>query len=476
MENNLFYISVFVIKSYYQIIVFVGIVMKRKIYNELVRWKEESRGTTAVMLEGARRVGKSYIVEEFAKNEYRSYILVDFNHISNEEMEIFEKYLNRTDDFLKMLQLHHNVTLHERESVIIFDEVQQYPKARAAIKYLVAHGKYDYIETGSLVRIKKNVKNIVIPSEEKRMVLNPMDFEEFLWAKGEEMLMPYIKECMHDGKPLGPIHRKAMEEWRLYMLVGGMPQVVRKWAETGDFRQMEMEKQSILNLYENDIHQYATGAEAKAVAIFEDLPGQLQRHESFFHLSDLGVNARYREYESSFFWLRDASIVNICWNTTEPSIGLKLNTDQTRLKCYMGDTGLLISMAFDENEHVPNEIYEKILLGKLEGNLGMIAENMVAQMLKANGHKLYFYSTPESCEAESRMEIDFLIAKNKITNRHNISPIEVKSGSNRFSIKSLQKFQKKYSEQLHTAYVLYGNDYKTENGVVYLPLYMACCL
>ena len=288
--------------------------------------------------------------------------------------------------------------------------------------------------------------------------------------------MPYIKECMHDGKPLGPIHRKAMEEWRLYMLVGGMPQVVKKWVETGDFRQLELEKQSILNLYENDIHQYATGAETKAVAIFEDLPGQLQRHDCYFHISDLGTNARYREYESSFFWLRDAAIVNICWNTTEPSIGLRLNTDRTRLKCYMADTGLLISMAFDENGRVPNEVYERILLGKLESNLGMVVENMVAQMLMANGHKLYFYSTPETYDAESRMEIDFLIAKSKITNRHNISPIEVKSGSNRFSVKSLQKFQAKYAEQLHTAYVLYDNDFKVENDIVYLPLYMACCL
>lgn len=446
--------------------------MRRKIYHKLLDWKRDSNGRSAVMIEGARRIGKSYIVEDFAKNEYESYILVDFNHISQDELDLFEHYLSDTKEFLRMLQLHHGVRLVERKSCIIFDEVQQYPKARAAIKYLVADGRYDYIETGSLIRIKKNVKGIVIPSEETPLKMFPMDFEEFLWAIGDEMTMPYIEECYHAEKPMGPIHRKTMEKWRLYMLIGGMPQVVQSWVETGDFRKAEAEKRTILNLYENDIHQYATGAEAKAVAIFEDLPGQLQRHDRYFQMSDLGPNARYINYESAFFWLRDSGIVNICWNTTEPSVGLKLNTDRTRLKCYMGDTGLLVSMAFDENGEVPAAIYEKILLGKLEANLGMVVENMVAQMLKAKDRRLYFYTVPETEDRENRMEIDFLIAKSKITSRHNICPIEVKSGRRKFTTTSLEKFNTKYHEQLHTSLVLYDGDIQEKDGLTYLPLYM----
>ncbi|MCQ2340879.1 MAG: AAA family ATPase [Paludibacteraceae bacterium] len=450
--------------------------MKRKIYNQLLDWKHTSQGHSAAMVEGARRIGKSYIVEQFAKNEYDSYILVDFNHLGKEEFDLFDHFLHNTDEFLRMLQLHYGVHLVERKSCIIFDEVQLYPQARAAIKYLVADGRYDYIETGSLIRIKKNVKDIVIPSEEISLRMFPMDFEEFLWAIGEDMLMPYIVECFNAAKPMGPIHRKAMELWRLYMLIGGMPQVVSRWVASGDFRQVEYEKRTILNLYENDIHQYATGAEAKAVAIFQDLPGQLQRHERYFQMSDLGPSARYINYESAFFWLRDSGIVNICWNTTEPSVGLRLNTDRTRLKCYMGDTGLLVSMAFDANGQVPTEIYEKIRLGKLEANLGLVVENMVAQMLKARDRRLYFYCTPETTSVDSKMEIDFLVAKASITSRHNICPIEVKSGRGTLSLKSLSKFINKYREQLHMCYVLYDGDVCQKEGIMYLPLYMTSLL
>lgn len=450
--------------------------MRRKIYSQLLEWKQNSNGHSAAIIEGARRIGKSYIVEEFARNEYESYILVDFNHINKDELDIFEHYLNDTEDFLRMLQLHHGIRLKERKSCIIFDEVQQYPKARAAIKYLVADGRYDYIETGSLIRIKKNVKDIVIPSEETPIRMFPLDFEEFLWAIGDDMTMPYLEECYQATKPVGPLHRKTMEKWRLYMLVGGMPQVVRAWVESGDFRRVEAEKRTILNLYRNDIHQYATGAEAKAVAIFEDIPGQLQRHERHFQMSDLGVTARYTHYESAFFWLLDSGIVNICWNTTEPSVGLKLNTDRTRLKCYMGDTGLLVSMAFDENGKVPAEIYEKVRMGKLDSNLGMLVENVVAQMLKAKDRHLYYYCSSETKQKEDRMEIDFLIAKRKITSRHNICPIEVKSGRGPFSLSSLHKFSHKYHEQLYTSIVLYDGDVEIKDNITYLPLYMATLL
>lgn len=450
--------------------------MKRKIYNQLLEWKQVSNGHSAAVIEGARRIGKSYIVEQFAKNEYQSYILVDFNHLRQDELDLFEHYLNDTEEFLRMLQMHYGVQLINRQSCIIFDEVQQYPKARAAIKYLVADGRYDYIETGSLIRIKKNVQGIVIPSEETSIKMFPMDFEEWLWANGDEMTMPYITECFQTQNPVGTYHRKVMEMWRLYMLIGGMPQVVQTWVETRDFRKVEVEKRTILNLYENDIRQYASGAESKAAAIFEDLPGQLQRHARYFQMSDLGANARYKNYESAFFWLHDSGIVNICWNTTEPSIGLKLNTDRTRLKCYMGDTGLLISMAFDENGQVPAQIYEKVRLGKLEANLGMVVENMVAQMLKAKNRTLFFYCTSETKPAAEQMEIDFLIRKDSITTRHNICPIEVKSGRKGFSVTSLEKLYNKYQEQLTSAIVLSDMDVCVKNGIHYYPLYMAACL
>ena len=448
--------------------------MKRKIYNNLFDWKQESQGKSVLLLEGARRIGKSYIVEQFAKNEYKSCIIIDFNHLNDEEVDIFEHYLNDTERFLQLLQIHYGVKLYERESLIVFDEVQQYPKARAALKYLVADGRYDYIETGSLISIKKNVKDIMIPSEEYALQMYPMDFEEFMWAMGEEQLMDYIREQFEHRQPLGPIHRKAMEFLRLYMLVGGMPSAVQAYAKTQNFKNVEREKRQILTLYRNDIKKYATGAETKAAAIFEDIPGQLQRHERNFQLTDLDPNARYTNYESAFFWLYDSRIVNICYATTEPTIGLRINTDRTRLKCYMADTGLLISMAFDEKGSMPQGVYEKILLDKLEANFGYLTENLVAQMLAANGHKLYFYSDTSKV-AEDRMEIDFLISKPSTTNRHNIMPIEVKSGKG-YRFVSLSKFKRKFAEQIAEPVIIHTADLQTREGVLCLPLYMAAAM
>ena len=448
--------------------------MKRKIYNDLINWKNESQGKSVLLLEGARRIGKSYIVEQFARNEYKSCIIIDFNHLKDEELDIFEHYLNDTERFLHLLQIHYGVTLYERNSVIVFDEVQQYPKARAALKYLVADGRYDYIETGSFISIKKNVKEIMIPSEEYALQMYPMDFEEFMWALGEERLMDYIREQFDARQPMGPIHRKAMEFLRLYMLVGGMPLAVEAYAKTKNFKNVEREKRQILTLYRNDIKKYATGAETKAGAIFEDIPGQLQRHERNFQLTDLEPNARYTNYESAFFWLYDSRIVNICYATTEPTIGLRMNTDRTRLKCFMADTGLLISMAFDEKGTVPPQVYEKIMLGKLGANLGYVTENLVAQMLKANGHQLYFYSNTSKI-ADERMEIDFLISKPTPTNRHNIMPIEVKSGKG-YRFVSLAKFKRKFAEQLAEPFIFHTDDVQTRENVLCLPLYMAAVL
>ena len=446
--------------------------MKRKIYNKLLEWKQESNGEYALLIDGTRRVGKSYIVRQFAEKEYRSCVILDFNLVSKSIKDLFENDLDNLGRFFMYLSNYTGKTLYTRDTLIVFDEVQQYPKARAAIKYLVKDGRYDYIETGSLISIKKNVEGIVIPSEEEHIKMFPMDFEEFLWAMGEEMLMPFIKDCFERKKPLGQLmHRRAMDYFRLYMIVGGMPQAVEKYVETRDFAKVDKLKRRILDLYRSDISKYAKGYDTKVKSIFEEIPSQLQKHEKKFRLSALKEGARARDYETAFFWLDDAMIINSCYNTTEPNVGLNLNKDTNTMKCYMADTGLLISHAFDANEIVSEDLYRKILLDKLEMNSGMIVENIVAQMLRTAGHKLFFYSNASMTDKDSRMEIDFLIAKSKITTRHNISPIEVKSSA-RYTLTSLRKCIAKYGSYLSTAYVIHPADLKEEDNIIYLPLYM----
>lgn len=446
--------------------------MKRKIYAELLKWKSEDAGRTALLIDGARRVGKSYIVEQFAKKEYKNYIMIDFNRVSKEITDIFTDYLDNMDTFFLYLSSFYNVKLYERETLIIFDEVQVFPKARSAIKYLVADGRYDYIETGSLMSIKKNVQDIVIPSEEHHIKMYPLDFEEFLWALSNETLMDFIRICFKEKKPMGQaLHRKAMDYFRQYMIVGGMPQAVKAYVDTHDFDRVDRVKRDIIELYRADIVKHARGYEMKVEQIFDDIPSQLQKHDKKFKLSSLKKEARFRDYEDAMFWLQDAMIVNVCYNSTAPNIGLRLNRDRLTLKCYMADTGLLISHAFDENGIVSEEIYKKLLFDKLEVNKGMIVENMAAQMLTAGGHKLYFFARASRDDASSRMEIDFLIAKSKISSRHNISAIEVKSGKN-YTLSSLKKFITKYREQLNIPYVLHTSDLMEKDGIVYLPLYM----
>lgn len=446
--------------------------LKRKIYQRMLDWKQNSQGSSALMIEGARRVGKSYIVEEFGRKEYDSYILINFTQAPNAVKEWFGLYMEDLDKLLQNIQLHYNTKLTVRHSLIIFDEVQDCPKAREAVKFLVADGRYDYIETGSLVSIKSRVKDINIPSEEEAIDMYPLDFEEFLWAMGNELLMPYCRECLSKLQPLGQVlHRKAMDLFRLYMVIGGMPQAVQEYVNSKDFDRVETIKRRILNLYRNDIRKYANNEELKAISIFDEIPGQLQKHEKKFMLSSLGSGARMRDYQNAFLWLSDAKVINCCYNTTEPSIGLRLNDERTTLKCYMGDTGLLISHAFDENGKVPIAIYQKLILGKLETNEGMIMENVVAQMLTAAGHKLYFYSNPDREDKDNRMEIDFLISKSRITNKHNISPIEVKSGKV-YKLTSLRKCIRKYEKYLSTPYVVHPADLKVDGSIVFLPLYM----
>lgn len=450
--------------------------MRRKIYDILVEWKQRSQGKTALLIDGARRVGKSYVVTEFAQKNYKTHLIIDFNVISDDVKLLFDKYLNDLDSFFMYLSAYFNVKLYPRESIIVFDEVQLYPRARAAIKYLVADGRFDYIETGSLVSIKKNVKNIIIPSEEHHLKMYPMDFEEFLWATGNETLMDVIRKNYQEKRPLGQaLHRTTMHYFRQYLIIGGMPQAVKTYVETKDFDAVDLIKRDILTLYRNDATKHAEGYEIKVRSIFDEIPAQLQRHEKKFKLSSIKKDARFRDYEDALFWLDDAMIVNNCYNATEPNVGLKLNMNRTTLKCYMADTGLLISHAFDENGIVSEEIYKKLLFDKLEVNRGMLIENIVAQMLVTSGHKLYFFSNPSPNDSAARMEIDFLILKNKVTNRHNVSPIEVKSGKN-YTLNSLNKFRTKYAEHTATPYVIHTLDYKEENGIVYLPVYMTALL
>ncbi len=452
--------------------------MKRKIYQQLLDWKQNRRGDVALLIEGARRIGKSYIVEEFAKNEYDSYLLIDFSRVNPKVMEFFDLYLDDLDMLLTSLELYGKKKLtprgekgEEAHSLVIFDEIQFCPRARAAIKHLVADNRYDYIETGSLISIKKNVKDIMLPSEEHAVEMYPMDFEEFLWAMGDDMLMPFIKAQFEKLQPMGAFHNRALNYFRQYMIVGGMPQAVQAYVDTRDFDKVDEKKRDILSIYRNDIRKYAESQENKVAAIFEEVPGQLQKHEKRFVLADLQTEARMRDYSEAFFWLSDAKIINCCYNSTEPSIGLKLNEERTTLKCYMGDTGLLISHAFDERGIVTTELYQKLMFDKLEVNEGMLVENIVAQMLKAAGHKLYFFSKYSAKDCDDRMEIDFLISKPTITSRHNISPIEVKSGK-QYTITSLRKCIRKYGSQLATPYVLHDKDLKKEEDIVYLPLYM----
>lgn len=447
--------------------------MKRKIYSKLLEWKRERSTKESLLIDGARRVGKSYIVEEFARNEYKSYILINFSNLTDELKDLFDNYLPYLDKFFLRLSILTGVKLYPRESLVVFDEVQCCPKAREAVKHFVADGRYDFIETGSLVSINKNVEGIVIPSEERRINMYPMDFEEFLWALGDDMMMDFARDCFERHCPLGAaLHRKMMDYLRLYMIVGGMPQAVLEYVDTNDFAQVDRTKRNILDLYRQDIFHYASHCADKVVRIFDEIPSQLQRHEKRFRIGSLQKGARTRNYADAFFWLDESRVVNVCYAATEPSIGLKLNRDEAKYKLYMGDTGLLISHAFDENDIENESLYRKLVLGKLEINQGMLVENLVAQMLRSTGKNLYFYSKSDVVDSENNMEIDFLVRKPSVTSRHNICPIEVKSGV-RYTLSSINKFGRKFAEQIAAPYVLHSADYAEKDGIVFLPLYMA---
>ncbi len=442
--------------------------LRRKIYDDLVAWKNNSQGRSAIVIDGARRVGKSYIAKAFAKAEYRSYILIDFGNAPKDVLDLFDNDSADLDLFFAKLAAFYATPLHRRESLIIFDEVQQYPRARQLIKYLVADGRYDYLETGSLIRLKKNVQDIIIPSEEEHLEMFPLDFEEFLWAMGDEATYPLIRCCFEAKKPLGaPLHRKVMNDFRQYLLVGGMPQSVLAYRDGKDFEASDIAKRRILKLYRDDVAKFAAGYEDKVFAIFDNIPGQLSKREKKYRLSSLGKQARFRTYEDSFVWLHEAMVVNTCFNATDPHIGLALSADNTTQKCYMADTGLLVTHTFRDKKFTDNDLYKAILFDKLNINEGMLAENVVAQMLRPGRERLYFYSRADNLHRENQMEIDFLIATEQ-----KISPVEVKSGDYR-SHSSLDKFRRHFSSVLGDAYILYPKDVMVRDGIIHLPLYMA---
>lgn len=446
---------------------------ERKIYNQLLDWKEKSNGKSAILIEGARRVGKSTVAEEFAKNEYADYILLDFSKETKDVRKNFEDNIGDLDTFFRNLFILKGKELPKRKSVIILDEIQLFPIARQAIKPLVADGRYDYIETGSLISIKKNVKNILIPSEEERLKMYPMDFEEFLWAKGNTITMTAIRESFEKRRPLGDaVHRKIMQMFREYIAVGGMPQAVQTYINGESYSSIDRVKQGILALYEEDLKKYDVEEKEKASLIFKTIPKQLSDHEMHFTFSEINTNARYINYVESVEFVSEAMIGNLCVNVTAPDLLMDLYADRSNFKLYMGDTGLLVSQMIREGDET-EAIYKALIYDKLSSNLGMVFENVVAQMLNASGKPLYFHEykyQPENATKEKKYEIDFLTVKNK-----KICPIEVKS-SGYSSHKSFDYFIKKYTIKVEDRYIIYTKDLKFEDGITYIPAYMTMCI
>ena len=450
-------------------------VIDRKIYKELLKWKQEVQGKRALLIEGARRVGKSTIAEKFGREQYRSYILIDFNKAPKSVRDNFEN-LNELDIFFQNLSLEYNVRLYPRQSLIIFDEIQKYPRAREAIKYLVADGRYDFIETGSLISIKENVNEITVPSEERRLKMYPVDFEEFAQALGEELLLEYIRRCFQEEKPLDQkMHTKAMRLFREYMLVGGMPQSIVAYVENGrDFYASDREKRDILDLYRDDIRKASKRYNSRVSALFENIPGYLSTHEKKIVLSHIDDDARYAQYDDPLFWLDDSMICNLCYKCNDPNVGFALNKNDAAVKCYMGDTGLLVSLAFSENEISDQQLYKAIIGGRLSLNEGMLYENMIAQMIAAKGKKLYFYTRYNAVKHRNDIEIDFLLSNESKTG-FRIFPMEVKSSKN-YTTTSLNEFRELFSGRIANSFIIHPKSFAKEDSITKLPPYMLFCL
>ena len=443
--------------------------LKRKVYDKMIKWKNEYAPNYALFLKGARRVGKSTLALKLA-NEYKSFIEIRFDKAPSEIKELFINSLEDLDYFFNKLQVHYKTRLYPGESLIILDEIQLFPEARQALKTLLEDKRYHYVETGSLASITKKSKKILIPSEEYTIEVLPMDFEEFMWALDEDYTLDLVKDHFANLKPLGKINKDIMKKFREYILVGGMPQAVCEYIKTKDFGRVDFIKQSIINLYENDIDTQEEENPVYVKNVFAHIPAELSKHDKQFVLSYIDNKARKREYEEPIKWLNDAMIINVAERVNEPSVVFNLTADNTSFKCYMGDTGLLISLAYKNKDYLENELYEAILFDKLHTNEGMIIENVVSQCLRANGHEVFFYKKTDKESKTTTIEIDFLI---RIRNK--VSPIEVKS-SDRYTISSLMKFKNMYTNRIGTQYVLHNGDVKREGEIVYLPYYMAFCL
>lgn len=438
-------------------------VFKRKIYDSMHEWKEKRSDKYALFIRGERRVGKSTVVEEFAKSEFKSYIKLDFAHISKELLELFDDTYNLDFFFLKLQQLT-GKRLYEKESVIIFDEVQLFPKARQAIKYLVADGRYRYIETGSLLSIRKNTKDILIPSEEYRINMYPMDFEEFLWAIGDDITADTIRMLLSSKRPAGNVmHRNLMRLFRLYMLIGGMPQSVDAYIEMNNLQEVDVVKRAIIDLYEEDFMKI--DSKGLASDIYDSIPASLSSNASRYVFSNAKEGVRSEQIRRLLPDILGSNTVNIAWHANNPNVGMSLEKDTMRYKLFLSDTGLFVTLCFKDKNYTENIIYNKLLLDKLETNRGYVYENVVAQMLIAKGYNLFYYTMP-SDTSNHLYEIDFLLSDG-----NKICPIEVKCGNYR-SHKSLDVFCDKFSHRIKDRYVVHTKDYRTENGVIYLPVYM----
>lgn len=450
--------------------------IKRNLYQQLLSWKSETKGSKALLVEGARRVGKSTLAETFGRNEYSSSIVVDFNKAPRSVLENYEN-LSNLDIFFQTLSLAYNTRLFRRNSLIIFDEVQKFPRAREAIKYLVQDGRYDYIETGSLISIKENVRDITIPSEERVVRMYPVDFEEFASVLGEDLLLEYVRDCYSKKIPLRQeYHAKAMHLFREYLLVGGMPQSIVAYVENDrDFASCDVEKRDILQLYKDDIKKAANRYQSKVSAVFENIPAFLSTHEKKIVLSRMGDNGQvFSRFDDPLYWLGDSMMCNLCYRCTDPNVGFALTKDPSSVKCYLGDTGLLVSLAFDENALATNRLYKSIMDGKLSLNEGMLYENMMAQMLTSYGKKLYFYTQYNDAKHRNDIEIDFLLSNEDKLN-FKVYPVEVKSSTNYTAI-SLGRFREKFGKRICRSVVIHPKNYSEEGDIIKIPPYMLFCV
>ncbi len=446
-------------------------VFKRKIYDKMLRWKKESDGRSALLIKGARRVGKSTIAEEFARREYESFILIDFSIAEESVKELFSHLADLNYFFLRLQSLA-GVSLHERKSVIIFDEVQLYPPARQAIKHLVKDRRYDYIETGSLLSIRKNVQGIVIPSEETRIAMYPMDYEEFLWATDKTPTYELIKHSYRTLKPLGDaVNRSLMRDFRLYMLIGGMPQAINAYLETNDFSAVDDVKRKIIELYIEDFRKIDPSG--RISRLFSSVPAELSRNTMRYKVGSVVDNATASRLSELLEDMADSMTVNFAFHANDPSVGFSLHANYNIFKMFLADTGLFVTLVFMDRDYTENEIYRKLLSDKLNADLGYIYENVVAQMLKSASNELFYYTFKEEAPKEGtdsrtakHYEIDFIMSR-----RGKVCPVEVKSSGYK-AHKSLDKFQDKFSERIQHRYLLYTKDVRKEEDITCLPVYM----